>query len=169
MNTLEITFRKILSGLAEMYRVQMNDFVLDRYITQLTPLGLDKVNPLLASYIDKGKFPIIDEIKKKLGACEIEALSDEEEARLIAARVIKAVSKYGYTNPKEARDMIGEKGWSAVTESYGWSNLCETLTVDNETVFAAQFRELVKATRHKEARDCFVALNPEVRQLLLGD
>lgn len=64
-----------------------------------------------------------------------------------AARIIQAVSKYGYPNPEHAKNFIGELGWHAVQRFGGWQYICENLGVKiNQQTLFAQARDLLKAT-----------------------
>lgn len=74
--------------------------------------------------------------------------TDKDAAsREAASRVSTAVSKFGYTNPEEARAFVGELGWHIVERHGGWSYLCQNLGVTIDlTTFHAQARDLAKAT-----------------------
>lgn len=70
-------------------------------------------------------------------------LDSDTRGKLAAARVIEAVSKFGYTNPTEAKQYIGELGWNAVSRFGGWTYVCENLGVTIQiTTFQAQARDL---------------------------
>ncbi len=72
--------------------------------------------------------------------------SADSEAKLIAGRVVEAVSKFGHPSPGQAREFIGPVGWSAV-KAYGeWSYICENLGVNiSMGQFQAQIRDHAKA------------------------
>lgn len=75
-------------------------------------------------------------------------LDDETKGRLAAARALEAVSKFGYSNPVEAKEYIGELGWKAIQRFGGWTYVCENLGVDiNITSFQAQIRDIAIATQ----------------------
>lgn len=76
---------------------------------------------------------------------EPQAADEDTQARELTARIIQAVDKFGYTWPKEARNFIGEIGWSAVQVYGGWENFCEGLgTRFSSDACSAQIRELLK-------------------------
>jgi hypothetical protein len=74
--------------------------------------------------------------------------TNEDLAKEAAARVIQAVTRFGWPNPDEARNFIGTLGWRAVERFGGWSTICQSLgvTVSPDT-FYAQIRDLCRSTR----------------------
>ena len=72
--------------------------------------------------------------------------TEEDLARDAAARVMGSVSRFGYTNPEEARQYIGELGWEAVLRMFGsWQNLCQNLMPKEVPSIQAQLRDLCKS------------------------
>lgn len=64
----------------------------------------------------------------------------------IAGRVTAAVPKFGWANPTEAREYVGELGWSVVEDRGGWAYLCQHLGLQlNPSIFEAQCRDHVEA------------------------
>lgn len=69
--------------------------------------------------------------------------TDESVGRDISAKILSAISKFGYPNAKDARAYIGEFGWGIVNKLGGWSYLCENRGLNlNSTSFIAQVRDL---------------------------
>lgn len=69
------------------------------------------------------------------------------EAVEAAARIVEAVSKFGYSNPSEAKMFVGDLGWRVVERNGGWLYVCENLGVNlNVNSFQAQARDLAMAT-----------------------
>lgn len=63
-----------------------------------------------------------------------------------AAKVVQAVSKFGYCNQEEAFAFIGPAGVDAVRRFGGWLYICENLGVTIDvTTFQAQVREITKS------------------------
>jgi hypothetical protein len=72
-------------------------------------------------------------------------VAPETKAREVAARVIGAISKFGWTNAKGAQVFIGPEGWGAVNRMGGWSYLCENVGPRgiNPASLQAQLRDLL--------------------------
>jgi len=63
-----------------------------------------------------------------------------------ANRIVQAVGKFGYTNPTDARQYVGEAGWAQVQRSGGWAFLCAELGVSiDKTTFFAQTRDSIQS------------------------
>lgn len=63
-----------------------------------------------------------------------------------AGRIRKAISEFGWNNPRDAKTFIGESGWGVIDSFGGWAHLCENLGVTiNETTFYAQLRDTVES------------------------
>lgn len=88
---------------------------------------------------------------------------DDSEAREIAARVWESTSRFGYPNPHEASEYIGEIGWEVVQNYGGWQSLCESLKERERTSFTAQVRDLIKSkmTRKRAGLENTVPALPE--------
>lgn len=74
-------------------------------------------------------------------------IDDDTFSVSTASKVLEAVARFGYTNPTEARDYVGELGWVAVKRFGGWTEICETLGTSKlpKATFQAQIREIVKS------------------------
>lgn len=66
-------------------------------------------------------------------------------AREIAARIVGAVTKFGWPNGQNAKEFIGSDGWVVVNKMGGWSYICGAMgsTLDPNQ-FQAQAREIIK-------------------------
>ena len=53
--------------------------------------------------------------------------TDEDKAKEAAARIVSAVSRFGYPFSEDARKYIGEIGWRVVELQGGWSTLCQNM------------------------------------------
>lgn len=89
-----------------------------------------------------GKFPTPAEIMSI-----IQPRADPHDLGVAtAARVVQAVSKFGYSNQTEAFEFIGQAGVDAVRRFGGWQYICENLGVTIDvTTFQAQVREITKS------------------------
>lgn len=71
-------------------------------------------------------------------------VSDDQLAVEAAARVVTAISRYGWNNEAQAREYVGGLGWAVVEKQGGWQKLCADLKAADIGVFQAQARELAK-------------------------
>lgn len=73
-------------------------------------------------------------------------VDERVQATEAAARVVGAVSKFGWAQGSAARTYIGELGWSAVERSGGWGYICQNLGVTLQVgTFQAQVRDICAA------------------------
>lgn len=77
-------------------------------------------------------------------------INDDAQAVSIAAKVIEAVSKFGWCNSQDAKNYIGDIGWMAVTAFGEWQHVCENLGHKIQlSTFNAQIRDISKAEVQK--------------------
>jgi hypothetical protein len=73
-------------------------------------------------------------------------LSQEDNAKLISAKIIESVKKFGWNNSDKVRQYVGPIGWKAIESWGGWLYICENLGSEiNIATFNAQTRDLIKA------------------------
>lgn len=70
----------------------------------------------------------------------------KEEAVILAAKIIGAISKFGPYRVTDVKEYLGELGWEVVTLRGGWQNLCE-LDYEQLPAAQAQLRELIKSVK----------------------
>ncbi len=77
------------------------------------------------------------------------------KADIIISRIETAIRRFGYTEPEEAKEYIGELGWQIVQFRGGWNYLCQHLGTNllPGGTFHAQARETVKALIEKNDRE----------------
>jgi len=97
--------------------------------------------------IKEDRFPTIKEIELILGS----AVKPEDDAIVIAGRIVSAISRFGAWGPDEAKAMIGSVGWEVVQLSGGWSTVCEVELRELGTK-QAQWRELARSLLERGAR-----------------
>lgn len=97
--------------------------------------------------VKEDRFPTIKEVELTLGA----AVSPEDDAIVIAGRIVSAISRYGSWGPDDARAMIGSVGWEVVNLSGGWKTVCEVELRDLGTK-QAQWRELARSLLERGGR-----------------
>lgn len=103
------------------------------YMKAFTRFATDKKNQ---------RFPIPAQIIALMG----DQLSVETQAVECASRIRAAVGKFGWAQPTEAKNYIGDLGWLVVGRSGGWTYLCENLGASLSVLtYQAQARELAKS------------------------
>jgi hypothetical protein len=146
MNEHKIIFIKTLTVVAGLCNFKLSDEILEIYAENLEPHGFISVSNALKSMVPSlrpGKpFPSIEEILAKLGKKTAE---DQDLAREAAARIVNAISRYGWNNPTKAKEYIGSIGWDVVNMQGGWENVCDVATNENLTFLQAQWRDLAKS------------------------
>lgn len=122
----------------------MNEVKIRAWAEQLQGLDPDQVHAAMKHFRDeKGRreMPKPADIKAFLNP----TVSDDGLAREAAARVIEAISRFGYMRGAEAKEWIGELGWSVV-KVYGWEYICENCGVGLQVgQLTAQIRDLAKS------------------------
>lgn len=130
--------------LAAYYQKQIPDVVLKMYARDLNDLDFKEVCGALERYRQDPKnrsMPLPAQIRAILGS----AVDSDSAAREIAGRIAGAVVKHGFYQGTEAREYIGEIGWTVVTKLGGWGHICTNLGVSiDPTAFYAQVRDLAK-------------------------
>lgn len=99
----------------------------------------------LLKYINDSKnkfFPTPMNLKQYLQP----EMSPEAMGNEVASRIRAAITKFGWCNPNDAKNYIGDLGWKVVERSGGWQYICENHGVDlNVLTFHAQARDTTKA------------------------
>lgn len=133
-----------------------NKFVLKFWFERLSPYGSKKLSLAFNSLALKvDRFPSLRMIIEELEGRE----KPNNAAVTIASKITAAISKFGYCNAKEAKEYLGDIGWSIVEMSGGWNHLCGTVTNKHLSTFQAQWRELAKAHVDKIQNGQLTSLN----------
>jgi hypothetical protein len=72
-------------------------------------------------------------------------------ARESASRILGAISRFGWCNPKEARAWMGELAWKVCEMQGGWVEICESTTNQNKVHLQAQWRDLAESILHRKS------------------
>lgn len=140
--------KKAIVMTAEYYGRQLSETVLEMYAEDLADLDPGKCVDAYQRYRRNPAnrtFPLPAQIRELVNPNEY--ISVEARAREIAARIVGAVPRFGWPNPKEAELFIGPEGWDVVRRQGGWAFICENLGVKiNPTSFQAQVRDQVEGT-----------------------
>lgn len=156
-----------LSLMSKYYRSQLPDDVIVAYSNDLKDYPYKDVCLALNAYRKnpKNKFmPIPAMIIEIMDP----TISDDGLAREAVARIQKAVRKFGHPNRIQAKEFIGEIGWSVVEKFGGWGFICENLghRIDLNS-FQAQAREVAKNEINYGSEKLNLALNSNTPKLLL--
>lgn len=126
----------------------LDSSVLELYAKDLADLAADDVVWAYQSYRrdpKNSRFPLPAKIREII--CPQNYISHEAQAAEIAARIVGSVSKFGWSNAKDAEQFIGPAGWSVVQRQGGWSYICENLgTRINPSTFQAQIRKQLEGS-----------------------
>lgn len=140
-----MTTKLSLLHLSVYYQKPLDDTTLVMYCEDLADYDFSDVQNAMRSYRKNPKNKFMP-LPAQLVETFAPVISDDQAAREITARVIEAVSKFGYANEFDAKKFIGEIGWSVVGVYGGWQIICEGLGVHfSMDAFSAQCRELAKA------------------------
>lgn len=148
MKNLKVEFAKIMYALASTTKTEVNDFMLELYLSELEPLGLERVNQVLIDFFKEAltRMPAINTVKDRLGLKE---MSEEEIARDAIQRIRSSVSRFGYVNWAEAKEFIGAVGVHIVSMMGGWEAVCSAESFKELDFALTQAREYAKVAVRK--------------------
>jgi hypothetical protein len=134
---------RVIKLTAQYYNRQLDPEVLSMMCDDLEDLGYEASIQAYAQYRKNSAnrfFPMPAQIRDMISPQP----SDENDARDAAARIVQAISKFGWANQTGAKSFIGDLGWTVVERHGGWLTVCE-MPADQIGIFQAQGRELAKA------------------------
>lgn len=130
----------LLGMLSELSRANVSVAVIEFYLVRLEQIGFERVLPVLTKLLDgdeRGvRWPSVAQIENLAS----KAVTEEHLARQIAAKIIKSIKSFGYTNQERALATAGPIASRVIDRYGGWSVICEFC--GEETVFYAQLRDL---------------------------
>lgn len=93
----------------------------------------------------------------------------DSAAREIASRIVGAISKCGWSQPKAAQEYMGDIGWEIVRRNGGWEHVCQHhgVSIDPGT-FHAQSRDIAKSMLIHDPHSMAKAISGGVDQKALG-
>lgn len=140
---------KILPVMAEIAGATFSTAAIIMMVESMDDLDYASVIQTLTNWQrTEKKFPHPSDIRAKV----MPEMDNKDDAILVANLIITAVSKYGYTNPEQARKFMGDLAWETVIKMSGWKHICETLTIDNEGIIRAQIRGMAEVVSKKAKR-----------------
>lgn len=130
--------------MAAYYQTQIADPALILYVQDVEDLVFTEVVQAMHTYRKNPKnrtVPLPAHIRDIIEP----QIDDDTLAKDAAARIIHAVSKFGWNNQLEAKHFIGELGWSIVQRQGGWLHICENMGIGfSASTFQAQARDLAR-------------------------
>jgi len=129
---------------AQYYGREFKKEVLAMMVSDLEDLSATAVLDTLNRYRKDPRsktFPLPAQIRDMISP----TVNHDAKAREIAGRIQHAITRFGYSNPQEAQNYIGEVGWDVIQSSGGWSYLCQNHGVNIDPgQFMAQTRDRLK-------------------------
>jgi len=136
---------KIIKSLGSLYNKNLDINSIEMMINLLNKYDFEKVKLAYENYLSGPKgnfFPMPNQIIEILNP----SLSNDAKANQIARMIPEAISKFGWNNPSEAKEYIGEIGWHIVQSKGGWLDVCNFHGSDWDVgTFHAQARDSAKA------------------------
>ena len=132
--------------LAMIYGKQLSPQALVLMVDSLDDLAPGDVLRVLREWVKRNKsFPMPSDLREAITP----VVSDLDDGRDIASRVIKSIARYGWNNPEAAKNYIGEIGWECVSRMGGWVTLCQELSDENRGILVAHIRDLAVTLKKK--------------------
>lgn len=139
---------KVVTALAEYYSKSVSPNLLEMYVDDLMALSPEELQHAAKLYRCDGSnkfFPIpavlIELVRPRQSA--------QDAARDAATLILDCLARDGYTNPDRAKLRMGDLAWKVVERMGGWTRLCQEVTNQNLTTYAAQIRELAAVVSRK--------------------
>lgn len=142
-------FLKKLYIIANVCEHELKKDVAEVYAELLEPFGWHRIEPIMNKFLLEAKinkFPVPADFMEILNP----PLQDSDEGIEVANRIISAIGKYGYTNPEQAKEFMGDIAWAVVESWGGWQHICENFRCDDEGINRAQLRETAKTMIRRE-------------------
>jgi len=140
-----------------------NPGVIDFWFKALGHVGVDRLKHVMDHFaLTSDHFPALKEIRESLGEGD---KTGDAMSRDISARIVGAISKFGYANSKDAKDYIGPVGWQVVSMTGGWTSICERATNDNISFLETQWRHLIAAHGMREISNLSLGAGEERLQI----
>lgn len=137
--------KEIIINTASYYNHTMRPEVLKMYAEDLEDLDPAAVIAAYKAYRRNPKnrtMPLPAQIRDVV--CP--TVDPEAMARELSGRSVKAIALFGWPQPEQARNYMGEHAWTAIEHSGGWAHFCREHGVSIDPgVFLAQARETIKS------------------------
>lgn len=132
-----------LKELANLRQVRLGDTILGFYIEELKTIPIEKIISAVKYFTTKGDryFPSIDEFKRACGVEVKTMLSTYEKAQALVDKVRHCITRFGYAQPDNAKEYLGDDAWEIVNHFGGFVNICNTATDHNYDSMMIQIRK----------------------------
>lgn len=134
---------RLVAALGEYYDKALTSTQIAAYTDDLMSLEPAELGNAILIYRNdprNERFPLPVKLKAMIG----QVINPDDEAVLIAGRILNAISRIGPYESARAKAAIGEVGWQVVECEGGWETLCEIQT-DDLPIRKAQWRNLAKS------------------------
>lgn len=129
--------KAILVGLAEYYGITLSPNQLSMYADDLQTLSLQELNTCIKIIRTTSNY-----FPRPSVILEAARGNYKDHGIELSNRIIEAMTKFGWSNPDQAKNHIGELGWKIVQQAGGWARICETSSDEQIPILRAQWREL---------------------------
>lgn len=124
MTTLISEIQKLIVLNHAYYGNELDDDVVLMMANDLSKFELNQIKAAFDEYRNNAK-NIRPPLPAQLKEIMTPKISSDDIATQIASKIIGCISIYGYTNPQDARNEIGEEGWQVVDRLGGWTEICK--------------------------------------------
>lgn len=141
----KLELSKVIKSVASIYNKPLDIGAIEMMISLFEGYDLEKIKSAYKHFMSTAKashFPMPGQIIEILNP----TLSNEAKANQIARMIPEAISKFGWSNPSEAKEYIGEIGWHIVQSKGGWLDVCNYHGSEWDVgTFHAQARDSAKS------------------------
>ena len=144
-------------------RIAADDRTVDLWFEMLADLPSDVAAAATKAMFATLKFPpTIADIREAVARSVSDARGDITAGEAWD-RVLRAVRRYGWNRPDEAKAALGERLWGAIGMVGGWAHICES---DEIEIISAQFERRYEAQHAQEQRQ--LQIPAQVREHLMA-
>ncbi len=134
--------KRLLVHMGEYHGKQLSDPHLKMYAEDYKGHESGHIEKAWAEYRKTSKvFPLPCEILQILNPKPCA----KTQAVVAVENIHLAITKFGYNNPQEAQEFMGDLAWSLVEGSGGWRHICENSWSRDKSSKNAQWRDLAIA------------------------
>lgn len=132
-----LEIKTILVGLAEYYGITLSPNQLSMYAEDLQDLSPQELKICIKIIRTTSNY-----FPRPSVILEAARGNYKDHGIELSNRIIEAMTKFGWSNPDQAKNHIGELGWKIVQQAGGWARICETSSDEQLPILRAQWREL---------------------------
>jgi hypothetical protein len=135
---------QILNQLSELYGRNFSSGAIEMMLEDLSVLTFQELQIAVRSYRTNPKntqFPLPAALVALIKPVE----NESDIPRQIGNKIWDSIARFGYNNHDQAREHLGELGWTVVQQMGGWSSICQCASEDQRGIFVAQARDLTES------------------------